>query len=467
MLSTSSFNISAQILIFIVEIIVARILIPEDFGAFMMALITVELISILSQKHIVIGYMHKQETRDSDLSSITFFAITLSLICTLLAYLSLDTIKDIWNEDIFNVSFATIAWLVPIVVLENIYRLALLKKGLYWQMGAAELFSVIFYAIALIFLAWQGFGLYALLYAYIIRQMAKIAYVLYYFIKEYRIFAGIKIKIIKNHLWMSWGFTLQSLFLFSTNNTDKYFASLAAGSAGLGLYSRALKLLQMPLNQIARNISLVLFVEFSKKQDDHLFISENLRLTILSISLIFIPIAIVLNAFAEEIITLVYGKNWAEMVPLFEVLVFGAVISSISIVLGDYLKSQGIIYRELISNALALIVLATSAYLLYPNIGITGVAVAYLLGQLTHFIVQIYIVNKSLKTSKKLSLKLLLIPFILASLTYTIINIFLISFSELSSLILTTIFLTLFFATFSYLYKNKKQKVKTLLLNFT
>ncbi len=462
-ISTGSFNLASQLLIFTVEIFIARMLLPADFGAFALALIAVELFSVLALKSYAMSFVQSQNASALDLSSIALLTTSISVVYAAVSYLLASQISAFWGGQAFVDSYSVLVWILPIITLEYVYRLALMKKRYYWKIGASELTSVVIYAGISISLSVYGFGFYALVYAFMCRQIVKLLIVLLLAKSEYKIFSGFSLTAIVKHSRMSIAMTLQSIFLFSTSNTDRYFVTLAGGVTGVGLYTRALKLLQMPLNQVVRNISAVLYVEFSNKQDDKQFLLNTFITTTSVLALLFIPASTLVVTYADLIVVTIYGDNWLDMVPVLEVLIGGAVISSMSIIAGDLLKPQGIVYREIISNMLALLVLVSVSLILYESYSVVGVAIAFVCGQATFLLCQVFFLFKFLKVNAMLYFKAYLLPFCLSVILYVVCSLLQLNISKVGSFFVVLSFIAITLITSTLLFKKNpvtfKQKL--------
>ncbi|WP_214655691.1 polysaccharide biosynthesis C-terminal domain-containing protein, partial [Vibrio anguillarum] len=88
----------------------------------------------------------------------------------------------------------------------------------------------------------------------------------------------------------------------------------------------------------------------------------------------------------------IYGESWQAMAPILDVVTWGAALTSISIVIGDLLKSRGIVYRELVSNVICLLVLLVLSLALYDKLKLVGIAWAFVASQLVFLILQASIV---------------------------------------------------------------------------
>lgn len=454
-ISTSAFSSLAQIIILIVEIVIARILLPEDFGVFALSLIIIELSSLASMRSLALSYAQRKITPDIYLSSIAFVSLLLSLFWVGIITLFIEKIAEILKISTLSDILPIHAIAIPIITLEYIYRMAILKKGLFFFAGLSELISVFIYAISVYALSATGHGVLSLVYAYLIRQTLKLGLIIFEAKENFSLFPGINFKSIKKIIRMSIGLTLQGGFLFLTANTDKFFVNLADGANGVGLYTRALKLLQMPLNQAARSISSVLFVEFSKNQNNNTYLKKLFTTASTLIALLFLPICTITIYHAKEIILIIYGENWLEMKSIFQIVSIGATITALSIVIGDLLKSQGIIYRELNSNFISFIFLLASGFLVYPKYGVIGISWAFVLSQTLFLALQIRTLIKTIDLDLVEYLKIY-IPSIIAcavlGLTATLIES---KTNEFTSLAITSIVFLIVPLILFILRKNK------------
>ncbi|MDA0127936.1 oligosaccharide flippase family protein, partial [Vibrio sp. MarTm2] len=435
--STGSFNLASQLTIFCVEVLIARFLVPADFGAFVLALMVVEFLGVLAFKSYAVSFVQNSDAIDRDLNSIIIFLLVLSILLVVVADLSSNVLASYFGSELFFSAFKVMIFVLPIMTIEYLFRLALMKKQCFWQVGSAELTSVLIYSICAMILAINGFGYLSLVYSFCIRHIVKLLIIVFHVLRKYDLNIELQLDVLKKHLRMSLAMTVQSIFLFSTSNTDRYFVTLAAGASGVGLYSRALKLVQVPLNQIVRSVSSVLFVEFSAMQNDKKRVFQILYLTTTLLCLLFFPFTVIVIVYAELIVSLVYGSNWIQMVPLLQVLSIAATVSALSIVVGDLLKSQGVVYREIMSNAFSLLSLITCSLLLYNDYEVEGIAVSYVIAQMIFLISQVYVLSKVLNVGKLKYYRSLLIPTVISSVVGVFCYIILMFFSELVSFLIT------------------------------
>ncbi|HAS3585105.1 TPA: oligosaccharide flippase family protein [Vibrio cholerae] len=416
-LTSGSFNISAQLIIFAVEIAVARILMPDDFGLYAITIMTLELFAMFSFKSMAVAFVQSLDSNEQDLFAIAFFVFILSVIMCLILILFSSNVESLFNK-YFLSNNTLIVWIIPILSLEYVYRMAMMKKQMYWEVGFAELLSVVVYSISVYMLSINEYGYNSLLIAYSLRCLSKFIIVIFKVRTVYSLLPELEFYRVLKYFKMTLGMTFQGVFLYSTSNADKYFANLVAGSNGLGIYSRAMKLVQMPLNQISRNISAVLFVEFSKIQSDLVLVKRLYEKTIFYLCLVFFIFSAFLSSFSESIVIFIYGEKWQGMASVLNVLVHGAVCTSISIILGDLLKSRGIVYRELLSNVICFLSMLIILIVVSDKFNLVGVAWAFVISQFIFLVAQSSIVANIINVSIIRNVSLFLIPFVISLFFY-------------------------------------------------
>uniref|UniRef100_UPI004048A0FB oligosaccharide flippase family protein n=1 Tax=Vibrio anguillarum TaxID=55601 RepID=UPI004048A0FB len=415
--STGIFNIGSQLLIFGVEIIVARLLLPEDFGIYAISLIVVELFSMFSLKSMAIPFVQYSESNDKDLFAIAILVLILGIFFSITTVSAVNILAQFIGHYLVS-GYIILGWLIPVLSLEYVYRMAMMKKEMYWKVGAAELYSVVIYVIVLYILASNGFGYQSLLLAYATRCVFKLIIVIMSVKNVYYLFPSLEINRINKYMRMALGMTFQGMFLYSTANTDKYFANLASGVSGVGIYSRALKLVQMPLNQISRNVSSVLFVEFSRLQNDIDSVKIMYEKVLIVLCSIFFSFSAFIYAFSDKLVMWIYGESWQAMAPILDVVTWGAALTSISIVIGDLLKSRGIVYRELVSNVICLLVLLVLSLALYDKLKLVGIAWAFVASQLVFLILQASIVARILNITLLRNIVVFITPLLFSVIIY-------------------------------------------------
>lgn len=117
--------------------------------------------------------------------------------------------------------------------------------------------------------------------------------------------------------------TTQMMSFFS-RNADNLLINRFMGEYSLGIYERAYRFLTLPIEQISGTISKVLLPGLTQSNDDNDQQKKLLRFTIQLIFIAVVPISGILTIFTEEFVQILFGYHWKDLVPLLRI--FGTLI---------------------------------------------------------------------------------------------------------------------------------------------
>jgi O-antigen/teichoic acid export membrane protein len=234
------------------------------------------------------------------------------------------------------------------------------------------------------------------------------------------------------------------------------------GAASLGYYNRAYSLMTYPVTLFTSVITPALHPVFSQIQTDIDQIRENYLNVLKAISILSFPLMVFLAVNAKSVITIVWGGQWQQSIPVFQILGIAALFQPI-------VNTTGSIYlvrsktNWLLKVGIVNTIVTIAGIVIGLQYGIKGVAIGYTIAFLLMLFPILYIVfNKLLEGSvweffRKIStaLKLvLLIGISNAILLYFVKDIY------ISIIANTAITGTLFFISVWYLERSLFGKIK-------
>jgi len=170
--------------------------------------------------------------------------------------------------------------------------------------------------------------------------------------------------------------TLNGFLVFLAWNTDNILLGRFWGPHALGLYGRAYQLATLPVEQWTGTLSGVALSGLSAIQHDADRLSRSfLRAYSLLLS-VTLPIAITCPLFAEEIIHVLLGPKWLEVVPIFRLLAPTSLVFAMANPLSWLVMSTGRVGRA-VSIAAATTPVVIIGIVLGLSHGPTGVALGY------------------------------------------------------------------------------------------
>ncbi len=175
----------------------------------------------------------------------------------------------------------------------------------------------------------------------------------------------------------------------SANDIVNYFRgqvsnliiSRMIGPTSVGIYNKAESLGNMPLRIFSGPIYQTVFRAMSVVQDDldktrYMFLRMIALLTVYTL-----PFYIAASWLAEPLIVFVYGQKWGDSAPILEIIALAGIIFCVGHPCGAVLAAQNRLGRELVAQTIGLIIVAVGS-LVGLRWGLKGVAAAFLLGHI-------------------------------------------------------------------------------------
>ncbi len=303
-------------------IILARLLVPEDFGLIALAMLVVDFIDVWLWLGVDSALIRKVTlTREDYNSAWTMRLIQGGLIAGIVALIA-PFAAGFFNEP----RMVAILWfLAPALFLTSAANIGIVDfqravnfRAEFIMMLSSKLFSV----IVTIVLAFLLRNYWALVIGIFSGYLAT--FIISYIIHPYRpSFCLTK--------WREfWNFSkwiiVGSLGGFINRKIDELLVGKIATPSSLGVYSVALDLGQMVTNELARPINKVLFPMISNIQSDLARVKKTYLLTISGINTVTMPVGIGLAMVAKEFVLTVLGEKWLGAVPFLQIFAIYGVI---------------------------------------------------------------------------------------------------------------------------------------------
>lgn len=324
-LSLGSYTYTGEVLSFLASIILARLLLPEEYGFVAMIMILTNFAMILTGVGIGsdivrsnYGYTYHKAITNLSL----YIGISLCLVVIAMAYpLSLfyENSKLILPTILISTQFI----FKSIVVVQ--YSL-LMKWQRFSLLGRIELSANLISIILMIAMAYLGFSYWALIIPLIIADIYK--YLMYNIFTDIRIklyplkYTIVAFKHAKSIIGSILGIRIISYW---GRNLDNLLIGKQFGEGPLGIYNRGYRFLTLSEKLFESVFGSVLYPSLQKlKEEDGDVIGEYLFFMGIICFLTY-PIGTILILFPELLVSILWGPNWmevAELLPYFGLIIF-------------------------------------------------------------------------------------------------------------------------------------------------
>ena len=346
-------NIVASIFL---SAILARLLTPEEFGIVAIVVVFLSFFNLLSSFGIGAAIVQTKTLTDEDNSSIFSFSILFGIVLSTIFFLGAPFIADFYNEPILK----NLARLMSLNILLNSLQIvpyALTAKKLkFKEIGIISVVVYVISGLIAIVLAYLGFSYYALVINSIVS--ALLLFLSYLYLSPVKPSLIIRLNSVKKIIKFS---TFQFLFQFINyfaGNTDNLLIGKYFSASALGFYDKAYRLMLMPVQNLTFVITPVLHPVLAKYQDDKKVIYDAYHKVVKLLAIIGFPLSFFLFFNASEIITIIYGPQWGQSIPVFKLLALAVgiqiVLSSTGSIFQATNRADLLFYSGLLSTILVL-----------------------------------------------------------------------------------------------------------------
>ncbi len=306
---------------FVVNLVLARLLLPEDFGIIGMLTIFIVVSQTLIDGGFGSAIIQKKSPSEADYSTIFYWNIGFSLLLYLILYAFSPLIAHFYKMPLLCNVLRVIALSLIVTGIVNIQRTRLQKELAFKTIAIVNLSSTIVSALIAITMAAFGYGVWSLVAMQLIYgfTVVIILAIVTRWIPKF-IFSKNSMK----ELFGFGGFILAATVLQTIcQNIQGLIIGKKFSATQMGYYSQAYKLNQVTSYSIPQVIVQVMFPVYSSLQDDKPKLNEMVLMNMRVVSFIIFPILATLIVIANPLIEGLYGGKWMPSVPYFRILCVG------------------------------------------------------------------------------------------------------------------------------------------------
>jgi len=311
---------SAQGIQFILGIILARILLPKDYGLIGMLTIFLAVSITFVDSGFAAALVQKKDRDEKDYSTVFYFNILVALVFYLALFFTAPLIANFYNQPLL-VSLTRVIGLTVVVNSFAVVQRAKFTINIDFKTQTkASIFSTIISGTTGVYLAYKGYGVWSLVVQALIKSILNVTILWYY--SKWLPLEGFHIDRFKR--LFSFGSKLLVTGLINTvyNNIYLIIIGKVFSADNLGFYTRAKQLSDFPSSNITGILQSVTFPILSKIQDDEDRLKHTYKKIIKMSALIIFPLMIALAALASPFIRFVLTEKWINIVWMLQLLCF-------------------------------------------------------------------------------------------------------------------------------------------------
>ncbi len=388
-------RVAGQIVSFIVSIILARRLLPEDYG--IVALVSVFI--TLCDKLVVSGFatslIQKKDADNLDFSTVFFFSMAMSLVLYALLFFCAPLIADFYSayDRAMLIAVIRVMGIQVIATAVNSVQQAYVSRTMQFRKTlCASLTATVLSAAIGIWMAYAGYGVWALVAQYCVNVVTVM--IILWIVVRWR--PGLVFSMARFKALFAYGWKIFAASIIKVLYND--LRSLVIGkyytATDLAYYNKGQSFPQLVESNVSGTIESVLFPAISKRQTSKEDMLAILRRAIKTTTFILMPLLAGLAAVAEPLTIILLTEKWLPSVPYMQIICFTFMMMPIEIDNLQAIKAMG---RSDIALKLEIIkkIIGVSLLITAIPFGVKYIALSLLVGAIINAIVDA-IPNKKL-----------------------------------------------------------------------
>lgn len=364
------------------NIFLARLLSPDDFGAFAVAAITLSLLEILTETGINTVLIQKKDGFESLLPTAWIVSIFRGFLIGLVLFALSPLVASYFNNPDAQILLQLGSMVSVVRGFINPAIVTLVKEYQYKKEFVLRSLTFLVDSSVAVLLAYLTKNPTSMLYGILAGAIFELLWS-HVFVSP-RVKFGFSTQIAKNILskgkWMS----LTGISDYLLQNGDTIFVGRVLGPISMGLYQVSYQLSVMPVSEVSSVLSKVVFPVFVKQNMVEMK-KYFWRILILT-SVLVLAWSLLLILFGKYIVLFVLGEKWIEAVPLVSVLGILALLRSLNLVF--YAPLLAMEMQKVVARipTITVLVMVVSMYPLVATYGVIGAAVSVILGSMVSLI---------------------------------------------------------------------------------
>ncbi|MEG2842778.1 MAG: lipopolysaccharide biosynthesis protein [Ruthenibacterium sp.] len=310
----------AQLITFIVSIVLARLLTPADYGGIAIVNIFIALANVLVVSGFGSALIQKEKADDLDFTSVFYFNIIFSLLLYGLLYWAAPMIADFYSIEILSPVLRVLGIRIPIAAINSVQQAYVSKNMLFKRFFWSTLFGTLLSGVVGVAMAYAGFGIWALVAQYLTNTTTD-TLVLWVTVR-WRPIKQFSLTRLKSLFGFGWKMLMSGLLDTGYNQLRSLIIGKVYQPSDLAFYDRGQQYPSLVVTNINSSISSVLFPAIAECQNDREKVKAMTRRAIKTSSYVMWPLMIGLAVVAKPLVSLMLTDKWLPCVPYLQIACF-------------------------------------------------------------------------------------------------------------------------------------------------
>lgn len=302
----------AQFVQFLVSIVLARVLMPRQYGIVALLTAFITILSIFIDSGLSSALIQKKDADDKDFSTVFFVNMALCVILYIVLFFTAPFIADLYHNPDMTLYLRVIGITLIIAGVKNVQTAYVSRNLIFKRFFFATLGGTLGAGVVGIIMAYSGFGVWALITQSLFNNAVD-TLILWLTVK-WRPKKQFSFKRLKGLFSYGWKLLMSALIDTVYNNIRTLVIGGKYSSKDLAFYDRGNQFPNVIVNNINTSIDSVLLPTMSKVQSDKARVKTMTRRSIKTSTYLIAPLLMGLAFTATPVIRLILTEKWLPAV---------------------------------------------------------------------------------------------------------------------------------------------------------
>ena len=310
----------AQLVTFVVSIVLARILAPEDYGTIALVTVFTTILQVFVDSGLGTALIQKKDADDLDFSSVFYFNFIVCLILYAGMFIAAPSIARFYGDVSLIAIVRVISLTIVISGVKGIQQAYVSRHMLFKRFFFSTIGGTVFSAFLGIAMAYAGYGVWAL----VVQQLSNTAIdtLILWLTVKWRPKRSFSWKRLEELLSYGWKLLVSALLDTGYNNITNLIIGKVYSSSDLAFYNQGDKFPKVIVSNINTSIDSVLLPSMSNVQNDRQGVKRMTRRAIKTSTYVMAPLMMGLAFCADSIVRVILTDKWLPCVLYMQIFCF-------------------------------------------------------------------------------------------------------------------------------------------------
>lgn len=352
-------RIGTQGVQFIVSIVLARLLLPSDYGAITMITVFIAVSNTFVQSGFSTSLIQKKDADELDFSSVFYASLGIALILYIILFLTAPMIANFYEMPVIKDVLRILSLTLFIGAINSVQNAKISKEMKFKKLFISSLGAIFCSGVVGIFLAYKGYGVWALVAQQVVNQVAST--IILWFTSGWRPKWMFSFKRLKGLISYGWKILCSGLIDTVYQNAYNLVVGKVFNSETLGLYNKGEQFPKLISVNVDGAIGSVMLPAYAKEQEKREKVKKMVRRAIVTSALIIFPMMAGLAAVADSVVEILLTSKWSGCVIFMQIMCFVYALYPINTANLQAIKAMGksdyYLKMEIVKKIIGIVVL--------------------------------------------------------------------------------------------------------------